>query len=312
MNEYATINALIQAARKAGGAVADPFLADAEIFHVGEAVWAISTDTFSAEDLFGKDPRHIGYTSVMAALSDLSAIGATPQFVLCALSLPQTPTDPTFGEVFYQGIGEALQESNTLLLGGDLGVAPTWQCTLTVLGPVQRPQPLRRVIPSGSWKLFVTGQQGRANLAALQHAPIHRLHLRHAPSTAVACTDTSGGLIDALFSLSTASPHHTIHLDLDEVPYASAVHALPFPPEAFLCAGAGDYELLYAAPDDTLLETTPDTCIGTITPATHGGVFVNGKPLLQPPPDPRSYDLTDRNGYIEALLRYVAPWKRTS
>lgn len=290
------------------------FACDAEIVDLGNGQrWGITTDTFAPdEDCFGSsDPERIGRNVAVATLSDLFAAGCRPQFYLHALDLP--PDGEAFSRQLCTGVATILDACDAFMLGGDLGGAAAWRCTATALGPLARREPLTRILPFGQLQaLYVTGTIGDANAAALQQQGPPEFELRQTAATAIrtaatACIDTSDGLLAALWQLHTLNPGFRFELNPDCIPYAAAALAaatrFQVPPVAFLAGGAGEYELLFAAPADAAV---PDaTRIGTIAPAPAGYVSFGAHRFTAPPPDPRAFP--DRHTYLSAIIAWCPP-----
>lgn len=110
--------------------------------------------------------RQIGRRATIAALSDLAAMGARPTGVLIALSLP--PVDRPHVDDIARGIGDAVDECNTVVLGGDVSAATEFALTVTVVGASAAPIPRRGARPGDS--VYVTGVLGGPGcaLAALR------------------------------------------------------------------------------------------------------------------------------------------------
>jgi thiamine monophosphate kinase len=159
-----------------------PFEADAELLDLNGALWAVTTDEFSgAEDRFtGEDLPHLGANLVVATLSDLLAVGASPRFLLQALVLPREGSE-AFACGLLEGVRQALAQTEEChLCGGDLGTAADWRWCGTALGPC--PKPITRCFPAGTEvaTLWVSGSVGDANLAAFTGNPPPRTCLyRH-------------------------------------------------------------------------------------------------------------------------------------
>ena len=94
---------------------------------------ANSIDSFLADVHFpgAAAPELIGYRCMMASLSDLAAMAATPAWVLAALSLPDGRED--WAVRLSRGMAEAAREAKVQLAGGNLAAGPT-ALTLSVHG----------------------------------------------------------------------------------------------------------------------------------------------------------------------------------
>jgi thiamine-monophosphate kinase len=312
MTEADIIRLFTQPFRRSEHQLNAPFECDAELLRIGDETWAYSIDDFSPEeDLFTSDnPQRLGANLVTATLSDLLAAGAEPRFFMHALTLP-----PDAGIEFIQGLRDGicatLEQADCTLCGGDLGCGPTWRYSGFAMGPAVRP--LTRKLPDTSTALWVTGQLGDANLAALLQAPTPAFELRLQEAAvirkyATGCIDTSGGLMDALWNLHDINPHLRIELHRERVPLAEGLSSIGnMPPEAALVGGAGEYELLFATPDlDAAAEAelvemgmTRIAVVSTDNP----GLFVHDRRVETPPPCPRSGESMEN--YIAEVIRYA-------
>ena len=293
----------------------EPFECDAELVRIGDETWALSIDDFSPEEdrFTDEDPFRLGANLVTATLSDLLAAGAEPRFFMHALTLPADAGDD-FLQGLRNGISATLKQADCFLCGGDLGQGPGWRYSGFAMGPAARP--LTRKLPETSTALWVTGQLGDANLAALLQTPTPAFELRLPEAAlirqyATGCIDTSGGLMDALWTLHTLNPNLRINLQLDKTPLADGLSSIGnIPPEAALVGGAGEYELLFATSDlDT--ETEAEFEAQGITrfadlSTKSAGLFVDDRKVEIEPPCPRAGETME--DYIAAVIRYAVEY----
>lgn len=292
------------------------FECDAEIVRIGGEPWGMSLDEFSPEeDLFtSSDPVRLGRNLAVATLSDLLAAGILPRFFMHALTLPQTaPT--SFAEELCAGIADVLDRAGCCLIGGDLGLADTWRYCGFAMGPAANPEPVTRRFSPASKTLWTTGRLGDANLAILSGEPTPDFELRLEEAGfirkhATACMDTSGGLMDALWTLHTLNPDWRMDLFADRIPLTDGVsdfaRSAGLPPEAALIGGAGEYELIFATDGST----DPPGCtrIADLSKNAPGGLFVHpaGKDVRQvtrPPPCPRA--AASRTAYLQDIIAFA-------
>lgn len=94
---------------------------------------ASSIDSFLADVHFPSQaaPELIGYRCMMASLSDLAAMAATPAWALAALCLPEGRED--WALRLSRGMAEAAREAKVELIGGNLAAGPVC-LTLSVQG----------------------------------------------------------------------------------------------------------------------------------------------------------------------------------
>ena len=126
---------------------------------VGEAI--ISTDVsvlgvHLEETLFPLED--LGYKAVMAALSDLAAMGARPRGLVVAVTAPPG----TDLDALHHGVAEAAHLASTPVVGGDLSRGRDVSVAVTVFGECPgRGAVLRSGARAGD-ELLVTGALGRA------------------------------------------------------------------------------------------------------------------------------------------------------
>lgn len=240
----------------------------------------------------------IGYRALMAAASDIAAMGAHLDMVLMALVLPDDFGDTPLGQL-NQGILGASEELGAVVVGGNLARGRELSITTTVIGSSDLPPLLRSSAKPGDG-VYVTGTVGDAALGLRllqQECPIlekhrhfverwrrpsarlqHALSMRDAISAAI---DVSDGLVQDLEHLCRASGVGAT-LQVDQLPLAAGIletaQHLGLQPVELALHGGEDYELLFTA---AALSSPLATRIGTIESGS--GVKVvnaNGAELL--------------------------------
>lgn len=199
-------------------------------------------------------PHEIGYRAVAAALSDLAAAAAVPMGVLAALTLPESWLPHALE--LADGIGEAVSESKTHVIGGDLSGGTELSLAITVLGHAA--EPLRRGAAHAGDTLYLTGRLGgpfaalQAWTAGTEPTPEARARFAHpeprllearwlAAHGAHAAIDLSDGLLGDAGQLARASEVRVV-IELDSVRHMDGVSPLD-------AAQSGEeYELLVSAP----------------------------------------------------------------
>jgi thiamine-monophosphate kinase len=199
-------------------------------------------------------PAEIGYRAVTSALSDLAAMGAAPLGVLTAFALPES-WRARLSEIA-EGIGMAVADAGTVVLGGNLSAAAELSITTTVLGHATRP--LRRDGARDGDLLYVSGRLGgpgaalESMLAGRTPAPEHRDRFAHpvarlaegqwlAAAGAHAAVDLSDGLVSDAAHMASAS-RVKLEFDLRAIPLVADVG-----PRDALVSGE-EYVLLVTAP----------------------------------------------------------------
>lgn len=235
-----------------------------------------TTDTFIAGRHFPSNthPFAIGHKALAVNLSDLAAMGATPRWVLLAVTLPKA--EPFFLQEFANGIFNLANQYKVAVVGGDTTKGEL-SITITALGTVPMGQGIRRDSAKVGDGIYVSGTVGDAglglqlalaqykqkNLTDEQQAycrarldyPQPRIALGLAlRGLATACLDISDGLAQDLGHILQAS-HVGAELYLEQLPLSPTLSALPIEQALTLALNSGDdYELCFTLPDDKAIE----------------------------------------------------------
>ncbi len=215
----------------------------------------ICADTLVAGRHFPLDtnPHAIGWKSVAVNLSDIAAMGAKPQSILLALSLPQIDHDWLKG--FSQGLYDCCDQFGVSLIGGDTTQSPHLTISVTALGWIETGQAVTRSGAQVGDYVCVSGQVGDAAYA-LQHLghplqkrldyPTPRCQLgQKLKGLASSMIDISDGLAQDLGHILKAS-HVGATLDLDQLPIDAALKKLQQEKQwQYALAGGDDYELCF-------------------------------------------------------------------
>lgn len=204
-------------------------------------------------------PRLVGARALVAAASDLGAMGARPLAVLASLVAPPRLALATL-EGCLDGLVSEAARHGLPLVGGNVARGPVTSLTLTVLGAVTRGRALRRDRARPGDRLFVTGALGAAALdlarceqrgAKARYRPAPRIEAGRALARLAsvgACIDVSDGLLADLGHVLKASSVGA-ELDPDRVPvppgFARACARLGQDPRRLALSGGEDYELLF-------------------------------------------------------------------
>ena len=237
----------------------------------------ISTDTAveGVHFLASLSASDVAYRSVMAAASDLAAMGAKPEALLLALTLPEG--DRVWLERFSQGLADACTAIGAPLVGGDTTRGPL-SLTVTVLGSTPAEHYLTRSGAQPGDRLCASGTLGdaAAGLAVISEQlaveasaaaflttrytrPAARLALGEAlRNCATSCIDISDGLLADAAHVATAS-HVGFEIDSALLPLSEAMRSSVDPKQSldWALAGGDDYELLFTLPSNMPL---PDGC----------------------------------------------------
>ena len=261
----------------------------------------ISTDTAveGVHFLASLSPADVAYRSVTAAASDLAAMGATPEALLLALTLPEA--DRVWLEDFSRGLAEVSREIGAPLVGGDTTRGPL-SLTVTVLGSTPVDRYLTRSGAKIGDRLCVSGTLGdaAAGLAVLSGQlavdetaavvlttryarPSARLPLGQAlRDCATSCIDISDGLLADAAHVASASG---VGLEIDSalLPLSKTLRSSADLDQSldWALAGGDDYELLFTLPDNMPL---PDGC------SEMGRVVAGSGISCDRTPEPIGYD----------------------
>lgn len=254
----------------------------------------ISTDTAVAGVHFLPDalPSVIAHRAIMAAASDLAAMGAKPEGMLLALTLPDARDE--WLASFAEGVREASEITRMPLIGGDTTRGPL-SLTVTVLGSAPTGCYLTRSGATPGDRLCVSGTLGdaAAGLSLFNGAdtafssahgafvkgrfthPMARLTLGQTLNgVATSAIDVSDGLLADAGHLARSSGVG-LSIDREAIPLSEALRAYPDSAQAleWVLRGGDDYELLFTLPDKAVL---PDDCteIGRVSEGS--GVHCDG------------------------------------
>jgi thiamine-monophosphate kinase len=249
-----------------------------------------------------QSPRTVGRRSLVAALSDLAAMGARPLGWTLALALP--PGLPvTRLDALVRGLVFEAERHRAPLVGGNVTRGERTSLTLTVLGAAAPDRILTRRGARAGDRILVTGRLGAAALQVAQSRRA-RGQVRHVAEPRLAagralarvagvggCIDISDGLDADLGHLLRAGRRPLgARLDAESLPlprgFGAACRRAGLDPERLARTGGEDYELLFTvrpeAPSAAVLARrlkVPVSEIGTVTarpqaapePAGEGG-----------------------------------------
>jgi len=249
---------------------------DAAAWRFGDAVILATTDTLVEGVHFppGLAPwADLGWKALAVNVSDIAAMGGTPQFALITLALPpETPLEDV--DELYAGLRECSAEYGVAVVGGDVVRAPQAVISVAVLGHAEldsdgQPQLLRRDAARAGYAIAVTGSLGdsAAGLRRLKDGasaddPLVRAHLRPKPPLAagqqaahlgVPCAiDVSDGLLQDLGHICEPCGLGAV-VRAEALPLSQELRRA-FPAEAIslACTGGEDYQLVFIAPQETM------------------------------------------------------------
>ncbi|MGB5810618.1 MAG: thiamine-phosphate kinase [Polyangiales bacterium] len=226
----------------------------------------------------------LGRRAVIAAASDVWAMGARPSVAVIALTFPSAFEDSDFRAII-EGADAGARASGARIAGGNLSQAPALTITTTVLGELVE-QPLSRSGAAVGDSIYVTGTLGSAGLglAALESAgskkttadpfidrwrkpPTHGDFVTRLADVATAAIDVSDGCLQDLAHLCDASSVGAVirvgSLPYDEG-YAETCRARGLDAARLALTAGEDYEILFCARPGASVPSSA-TAIGEIT-----------------------------------------------
>jgi thiamine-monophosphate kinase len=235
---------------------------DAAVLVVPPGLHLVASTDASVEGVHFKrewlTPQEIGSRAVVAALSDLAAMGALPTGLLLSLGVPTEWKSSLLA--LARGVGDAAAAAGCPIVGGNVSRAHELSLTVTVLGTAKHPLTRAGVVPGDI--IFVTGRLGgphaavRAWMTGGTPRAEHRARFADprpriaegawlADAGAHAAIDISDGLRADAGHLARASGVE-IEIEMAAVPCLS--HVAP----EDVASGGEEYELLVAFPADRL------------------------------------------------------------
>ncbi|HXX74233.1 MAG TPA: thiamine-phosphate kinase [Nitrospiraceae bacterium] len=257
---------------------------DTAVVRAASGSWSLLTTDLLVEgihfDRHTASFSEIGYRAAVANLSDIAAMGGTPQYLLIALAVPSGGTRAQVHQL-YRGMMAACRPHGVRLIGGDTSASKSgWFLSLALIGTVAPRRALLRKGAQAGDLLYVTGTLGDASigLTLLNEAASRRyrrgkrgtlsrthkqfLIQRHLHPTArvkegrwlsagrlaTAAIDLSDGLSGDLHHLCDES-RVGVEVNLAAIPLSPACRAYAqgrrLNPTAVALAGGEDYELLF-------------------------------------------------------------------
>lgn len=211
----------------------------------------------------------LGYKTLAVNLSDIAAMGGSPDYLTLSLGIP---VDFESGDIeeFYRGIRSLARRSGVSVVGGDTSAAGRFFVSPALVGHCLRPPVLRSGARAGD-DLYVTGTLGDSALGlkllkrnrrparAEKKAADFLIRRHHFPSArlragallaragvARAMIDVSDGLLQDLGHLAKASSVGA-EVWAEALPLSPAYRAVAGRKAGYALSGGEDYELLFSA-----------------------------------------------------------------
>lgn len=227
-------------------------------------------------------PELVGRKALCRCLSDIAAMGGTPDSALITLALPDEH-DPTFIKRIYAGINEAAKQFDVAIVGGETTTNPDRMLlSIALTGHAAKTACLRRTGSAAGDAIFVTGELGGS---------LSGRHLEFEPRLAHGRFLAAQPGVHAMIDLSDGLAGDVLHLlepeglgavfRKDSLPIARAAKernrsgASSKAPMVAAFTDGEDYELLFTVASASAVNVldawkeafpeTPLTCIGRVT-----------------------------------------------
>ncbi|APV45207.1 thiamine-monophosphate kinase [Dehalogenimonas formicexedens] len=266
---------------------------DAALIRTRSRYQVATTDCLVEDVHFKKsflDWNALGWKALAINLSDIAAMGGTPNYALVSLAIPlNTEVEDVLR--LYRGMLEAARESGTIIAGGNISRASEIAVHTTVIGEVPaRGKALLRSKAKKGDLIAVTGRLGAAagglrTLAGSLHAaridaealekafwyPQPRIDVgRILVKNGIRCgMDVSDGLVADLGHILEMS-RAGARIEAARIPVHPSVAVLGFEGLDLALTGGEDYELLFTGKKEAIEKVAAEACcpitiIGEVT-----------------------------------------------
>jgi thiamine-monophosphate kinase len=216
-------------------------------------------------------PDALGHKALAVSLSDIAAMGGTPEWSMLSLGIPERNWQGNFLDKFYSGWFKLADKHNVKLVGGDVSRSPDKFVVDSIVGgSVRRHAAVFRTGAKPGDSIFVTGSLGGAagglsileagndartggqkkrSLIDRQLRPTPRIEIgkylaRYGLATSM--IDISDGLAADLHHLCDASSVGA-RIDADKIPVDKNLSSIKKQTLDFALGGGEDFELLFTS-----------------------------------------------------------------
>ena len=238
-------------------------------------------------------PEWLGHKALAVSLSDIAAMGATPEWSLLTLGIPEKLWQTDFVKQFYEGWTALAAEFEVELVGGDISRTPERLVVDSIVGgSVSKGRAVLRSGARTGDAIFVSGRlggaagglkllerfRGRAHWNDLEEGLIER-QLRPVPRIELGRYLLENELANAMIDISdglSSDLHHICEesrvgaeIDASLLPVDKDIRKLFTSDESLSMAinGGEDFELLFTVPKEKIAQLDRDdvTRVGTVT-----------------------------------------------
>jgi len=140
---------------------------DCAVFPKNDAFDYLITSDMLVEDidfrLEWSTPKHIGHKALAVSISDVSAMGGSPDYTMLSIGVPKDLWDSDFVDRFYDGYMSLAGRLGIELIGGDVSRVPSGlTIDSTVIGSVKNGSAVLRSGAKNGDLIFLTGPLGGA------------------------------------------------------------------------------------------------------------------------------------------------------
>lgn len=264
---------------------------DCAVIEREEGYTLLTTDMLVSGDHFNREwqtPEQIGWKSMVVNVSDIAAMGGSPEWGLVSIALPEDLSFEYLKAIF-KGIARASKKYQVDIIGGDTTHGNTLTINITIVGEVEEDHLCLRGDARVGDLVGVTGDLGKswAGLELLRAGkegytdfylnPECRLDVARqiAPHTN-AMIDVSDGLASEVNHICDESCVGA-EIERSKIPISreteAAAERLGKDPLRWALSGGEDFELIYTVPEDELkkIDKSQRIKIGRVT---EEGVFL--------------------------------------
>ncbi|CAN2041085.1 Thiamine-monophosphate kinase [Candidatus Magnetomoraceae bacterium gMMP-15] len=241
--------------------------------HKSNEYMIVTTDTLVENDHFNtlwSTPEQIGIKSIECNVSDIAAMGGTPNFMFISLVLtPDTTVEWTKG--LYKGMAESCKKHGVITAGGDTTHGTVKTISITLMGSVSKNKLCLRSHAKPGDLIAVTGNLG-ASTAALkllkQNLPVSPYLLKKhlTPCCRLDASQKLAPIVNAMIDISDGLASEVNHIcmqsnvsaciNAEDIPLHNDVKdagkTLNILPENFALNGGEDFELLFTISPENL------------------------------------------------------------
>lgn len=137
---------------------------DAAVLKLGNKLYCVTTDTLVENDHFTFKwftPKQVGMKAIEVNVSDITAMGGTPLYILVSLVLPKD-IEITVIDELYKGMRNACNKHNCEIVGGNMTHGQQLVIDIDMIGEVKKQNICYRSDAKPGDFIFVSGDLGKS------------------------------------------------------------------------------------------------------------------------------------------------------